>query len=798
MKSNFHLLISFILIFCLSITISLAQSISVIVKNPAGETLPGAVVQLIKLKDSSSVSNITNQMGVLHLDVKPNIPYRIKISYLGFATLQDTLRATTDHQKFEYHLHENAITIGEATITAQRPLIRQEDDKMIIDPVPLINTSSNTLEVLEKTPGLYVDQDGSIYLSSTMAATIQINGNELKMSNEDIATLLRSLPPGSVQQIEVLRTPSTKYDASSSGGIINIVLKKGVKIGRTGSVSIGMSQGFYGNRFAGFNISNGGGKVTSYVNLNYNHNEVREQIHSVRTLSLDTLLHQASTSHQQSEQGYIGYGISFDAGKHVNMTYDGRLNGSLPKASALSNSNINGIDELLLGQYDNTTSSNSKLLNIQQDIGIVRKFDTIGSNLDTKFSYSFNNNNVSQNYLSSYSFPFTFERKGDGTNKQQRHYGVFQSDLTYQFAHKWKLEAGIKSTYQDYSSQSNYFLDQNGTSVVDTIRTNAFNYQESINAAYAQASKTFGKWFTLKAGVRMEHTYMSGHQSIPADTSFLINRVDFFPYVYLTRDLPKILGIKLSAYLIYRRTITRPDYQNLNPYIKFVDELLYETGNPALRPQFTDNYEINISFDDMPVLAFGQNYTKDIFSSVVYSDKTQNKIAIRTFDNLGKNTESYFRLMIGIPPGKKYFFALGAQYNYSNYKGIYENQDFTFKRGSWRLFTFHSLNLFKQTKITLMAFMMVNGNQNFYVLENFGQVSMGISQTLFKKKLTITINARDIFHTMLTKFSLQQGQINTYGDRYQDNQRIGINIRYAFGMKKKDDRNGFTEPEGEY
>ena len=472
--------------------------------------------------------------------------------------------------------------------------------------------------------------------------------------------------------------------------------------------------------------------------------------------------------------------------------------GSLPKASALSNSNINGIDELLLGQYDNTTSSNSKLLNIQQDIGIVRKFDTIGSNLDTKFSYSFNNNNVSQNYLSSFTVPLTFERKGDGTNKQQRHYGVFQSDLTYQFAHKWKLEAGIKSTYQDYRSQSNYFLDQNGTSIVDTIRTNAFNYQESINAAYAQASKTFGKWFTLKAGVRMEHTYMIGHQSIPADTSFLINRVDFFPYVYLTRDLPKILGIKLSAYLIYRRTITRPDYQNLNPYIKFVDELLYETGNPALRPQFTDNYEINISFDDMPVLAFGQNYTKDIFSSVVYSDKTQNKIAIRTFDNLGKNTESYFRLMIGIPPGKKYFFALGAQYNYSNYKGIYENQDFTFKRGSWRLFTFHSLNLFKQTKITLMAFMMVNGNQNFYVLKNFGGVGMGISQTLFKKKLTITINARDILHTMLTKFSLQQGQISTYGDRYMDNQRFGINIRYAFGMKKKDDRNGFSEPEGEY
>jgi hypothetical protein len=200
----------------------------------------------------------------------------------------------------------------------------------------------------------------------------------------------------------------------------------------------------------------------------------------------------------------------------------------------------------------------------------------------------------------------------------------------------------------------------------------------------------------------------------------------------------------------------------------------------------------------MPVLAFGQNFTRDIFSSVIYRDAAHNNVAIRTFDNLGRNTESYFRLMIGIPPGKKYFFALGAQYNYSDYKGVYMSQDFAFRRGSWRFFTFHSLNLFKQTKITLSGFMMVKGQMNFYELKNFGALNISLTQTLFRRHLSITLSARDLLHTMLTRFDMNQQGIFITGDRYSDNQRFGINIRYSFGMRNKDDKKGFGETEGEF
>jgi iron complex outermembrane recepter protein len=777
--------------FCLCIATALTcagQTLSIKIKVADKKPLPGAAVQIIRISDSAKQYSVTDQSGVAKFEGIIDDLYTLKISYLGFQKREETIMVKPEERSFEFRLKAESVALGEVTVAAKKPLIRQEDDKMIVDPLPLINSSTNTLEILEKTPGLFVDQDGGIYLSSASAATIYINGRELKMSNQDISTLLRSLPPNSVQQIEVMRTPSTKYDASSSGGIINIVLKKGVKLGRFGSVSAGMNQGFYGNQFAGFSINGSREKSTTYLNLNYNHNDKVEDLNSFRELMPDTNLSQTARIREQSHQAYLGYGINYDLNEKLNLSYDGRINTNFPKSTNASNNKIKDINELLLAESDNLINNKSGFINIQQDFGIIRKIDTSGSVWDTKLSYNFNNNSSEQNYSTTYITPLNITVMGEGDNLQRRHFAILQSDLTYQFPYKIKLETGIKCSYQHYFSDTKYYLKNDDILVSDLSRTNEFLYQENINAAYMQASKTFGKYLVIKAGVRIEHTYMKGHQTIPADTSFLINRADWFPYIYISRRLLKLFNTEIKGYLIYRRTISRPDYQNLNPYIKYIDEFLYETGNPALKPQFTDNYEINISFEDTPLFAFGQNFTRDIFSGVVYEDPDLEGIAIKTYDNLGKNRETYVRLMAGIPPGKKYFFVLGAQYNHNRYEGVYGGQPLTFSRGSWRLFTYHSLTLWKNTKINLFGFMLINGQQNFYELKNFGQLNISISQSLFNNRLNITLNARDILKTMVTKFELTQGSIYTYGDRYADNQRFGINVRYNFGMKKKNEK----------
>ena len=152
--------------------------------------------------------------------------------------------------------------------------------------------------------------------------------------------------------------------------------------------------------------------------------------------------------------------------------------------------------------------------------------------------------------------------------------------------------------------------------------------------------------------------------------SFTIHRTDLFPYIYLSKNLMKIAGYDLRAYLVYRRTISRPVYEQLNPFPKYIDQYLSEIGNPSLRPQFTQNYEANISVDERPILAFGVNDTKDIFTNVIYQSDTRQSQAYRTYDNLGKNKEWYFRGLGALPPGGRYFFVLGAQYNHNFYHGL--------------------------------------------------------------------------------------------------------------------------------
>lgn len=777
-----------LLMFSLMPILAGATSVRILVSDTGNSPLPGATVQLIHQHDSTVVYGITDQRGTASFDRLNPGTFRLIISYIGFETLEETLVITRDQLRFEFQLRDDILSLGEFVVTARRPLIRQEADMMILDPEPLATISTNTLEVLESTPGLFVDPDGGIFLSGATPATILINGREQRMSNQDINALLRSLPPSSVDRIEVIRTPSARYAAASSGGIINIVLKRGYKIGRFGSVNSGMNQGVQGNRFVGLNFNNGGSHGSSYLNMNYNRNNSLEELSSSRLLRTDTTLLQTSETSRMAHQGFVGFGISQDLSERMVLSYDGRINGSLPKSSIRNLNRIMAPENLPVSETNNLVNNASDFLNVRQEAGLVFRLDTVGSDWETKISYAYNRNDVTQDYLSGYILPNPFEVYGEGVNTQRRQYFQIQSDLSWKMPWDISLETGINSAWQDYRSDSDFNLTLQGISMPDPSRTNAFNYQERINAAYLQASRPLFARFTLKAGVRLEHTGMTGNQTIPSDTSFVVRRSDWFPYIYLSRPIVEIAGFELQGYLIYRKTITRPGYQSLNPYINYIDQFLYETGNPSLLPQFSENVEANISLNDMPIFAVGRRHTRDIFSSVVYQDPVRENVAVRTFDNLGSNTETYFRAIGAIPPGGTYFFVVGAQYDLNEYEGFYENQPLSYRRGSWRFFTFHSLRLGPNTRLTMNGFLMTSGQMGFYELDNFGQLNFGLNQTFLDRRLTVSLSARDVLRTMVTGFTLNQGSIQSSGQRYADNRRFGINIRYNFGIPDRRER----------
>ena len=214
-----------------------------------------------------------------------------------------------------------------------------------------------------------------------------------------------------------------------------------------------------------------------------------------------------------------------------------------------------------------------------------------------------------------------------------------------------------------------------------------------------------------------------------------------------------------------------------------MDEFLSEIGNPSLRPQFNQNYEANISVDERPILAVGINETTDIFTNVVYQNGNQ---AFRTYDNLGKNREWYFRGLGDIPPGGRYFFVLGAQYNHNFYEGLYENKPLSFKKGTWTFFTYQTFKIDKRSVITLNGFYRLKGQQQFYELTTFGALNSSINRKFLKEKLVVTLSISDMFATNKNNFTIKQGSVNASGFRQSDTRRVGINLRYNFGIRKKE------------
>jgi hypothetical protein len=196
--------------------------------------------------------------------------------------------------------------------------------------------------------------------------------------------------------------------------------------------------------------------------------------------------------------------------------------------------------------------------------------------------------------------------------------------------------------------------------------------------------------------------------------------------------------------------------------------------------------------NERPIFAVGVNNTKDIFTNVIYQADSSKSLAYRTYDNLGTNKETYFRILGAIPPGRKYFIVAGLQYNHNFYNGLYENKPLGFKRGSFSIFTYQTLKISPTTQFTINGFARFNGQLQFYELTSFGSLNFSLNQQFLNKKLMISLNATDVLFTNNNSFSLQQGTVNASGYREADTRRFGINVRYNFGFRKKEENNMFN------
>ena len=782
----------FLLLFAATKAFSQNVQLTLNVKTDKGETPEFANLIVKNAKDSSFVMGATlNEKGVQKLSLKANQSYFISISKIGLEPYNQSV--TTENKDFslEIFLKNASTTLSEVVVTQKEKLIKQDDDRTVVDAEQLAKLASNAFELLEKVPGIIVVDD-NVYLGKTEAARIYINGREMKLGGSDLASVLKSMPPNSVAKIEIMRTPSAKFDASSSGGIINIVLEKGVRLGTNGSLNSNFAQGVYSKYTGGFTINHGDEKQNLYFNYQYSNRGNYDKLSSDRFFQGDaTHLLQDAYTKTPAKTHYVATGFDRTISPTFNIANDLILNYDKSKANSENTSMLRAIaDEKVFSENKSLINSTLQKFNLNETLSASKKLDTIGSEWNSALNYVFSSGATAQDYNNTI-LPQKLSILGNGDINSQRNIGSLTSDLTKKFANKFKLETGIKLDLLSNAANSAFFINKNA----DNSKSTNYTYNENINAAYFQMSKPiYG--ITIKTGIRAENTNMLGKQTIPNDTSFSVRRTDFFPYLYLSRKLFTLFkNFDLTGNLIVRRSITRPNYTMLNPAVQFIDPFFVQTGNPALRPQFTNTYEFNISFNDYPVLSFSKDETKDVFGKVTYQDP-KTKIFTETYDNLGKLTEYYARLVGGLPPGGKYFGIVGVMYNYRIYKGLYQNQLLDFCRGSWSIFTYHELKFNKTTFMSVNGFLRIKGVQNFYEIKNFGGLDVNFNKKFPKQKVQLILAFNDIFHTQRPDFTLQQGGIFATGERENDTQKVGLTVRYNFGVenankKKKSEGNIF-------
>ena len=557
-----------------------------------------------------------------------------------------------------------------------------------------------------------------------------------------------------------------------------------MKLGLNGSVEASHFRGVYPTNTIGFSLNNSANRLNSYISGNVTRRTNFESLFSERPVG-SILFTQSSYTKYPNLNSYLGGGVDYEVNKKWSIGYDGRLVANKNRSRAQNDIDIFSMPALYhSGQNISYINNDGPSYYIGNNIYSRLKIDSAGSEWENSLGVNFYRSTNDQVYTNTFLLPVKSPRDGDGTTHNRRNEIVFKSDLTRKLRNKITIEAGTKLSFSNNRNDASYFADTSMIRYVDTFQSNVFRYTENILATYLQVSKTFAG-FTLKPGLRLENTNQQGHQTYPLDTTFSIKRTDLFPYVYLRHNILKMMGFQLVGNLIYRRSINRPTYEQLNPYPKLVDQYTFDIGNPRLQPQFTTNYEFNVMADDFPVLSVGLNDIKDIFNSLTYQKGTT---LFRTFDNLGNNKEVYLRITGGIPPGKKYFFYAGAQMNAVNYKGYYSGQPFAYKKTSWTFFMYHNYKPTPTLNLSINGFMRTNSVINFFELKPFGGLTFAANKSILKKKMNIVLAVNDIFHTNKNEFSINVPGFIGSGMRYGDTRRVGLTVKYNFGIKPKEEK----------
>ncbi|MDB5019901.1 MAG: TonB-dependent receptor, partial [Pedobacter sp.] len=582
-----------------------------------------ATTALVRLKDNKSINGgVTDEKGKIVLqNISPD-QYKLTIGFIGFETKTILVRTTPekpDNNVGVIYLRSMASNLAEVTITGQKALVETKIDKLVYNAEQDVTLAGgNAGDVMRKVPMLSVDIEGNVSLRGSSQVRVLINGKPSSTMANSVADALRMIPAEQIKSVEVITSPSAKYDAEGSGGIINIITKKKTAQGVNGSVNTSFGTRQNNGNFS-LNSRQGRLGITSNIGVQYAiPQNTRIELLNENYLQ-QTSLAQNGFTRAKRYGGNGGVGVDYDFNNYSSVSTNVKFN-------RFENGSNGSLDVL-----NTTPAGTSSYSRFTENTGIVHNVDWSADYRKTskrdgeeftvsgQASFGRNTNKFNTTYVSAGTSPDPVI--GDNTGKNNEY--TLQSDYTYPFSKVVILETGLKGIFRTIASKY-----QN---------TNQdFDYDQNVAAAYGVISFKLAKKTNLKAGLRAEYTNISGLAGNSLD--FKNDYYNLFPSAIISQTLSASTTLKLS----YNRRMQRPSLFYLNPFLDESDPENQRRGNPALSPELTDvmelGYSTYIKGSVINASVFYRN-TQDVIESVYTpAEKLTSYFNVGTSRSYGFNT----------------------------------------------------------------------------------------------------------------------------------------------------------------
>lgn len=766
----------------------------IIIDQQSGEALPKANISLLNPIDSSIVTgDIADGKGKFQIKNIPYGNYLLRVKYVGYdQSIIDnlSLNSSDTKQLGKIALKQTAALMPEVKVSAEREMMQFQNGKKVFNVDKNISAAGGTaVDVLKNIPSVNIDVDGNISLRGSSNLNIMINGKPSTIMQTG-SNALEQIPSGAIDKIEIITNPSAKYEAEGMTGIINIVMKQDNQSGVNGLAT--MNIGTKDKYAAGISLNYNFGNFNIFSGYDYGNRRGGMDGSSVRKTTVDTnttFLKQSVARRPKflSHNAKLGFDYFIDPFNSLTMSGNFRIN---TRDFGVQSSNYL-ID--FASSPINTTIRNNR----EKDDGpsfdyssnYKHKFDAKGHELTADIFYSkYDDNEIinlneimydaAMNPLPNQALP----QKSDNDNIYKTI--TLQSDYVLPFENGDKIESGFKFNNKIISSDLVYSsLTQANIWDYDSSRSNSANYDERILATYFIYNGKFSD-FSYSLGLRAEQTNMLFEQRT-LDQDYKQDYFKLFPSISASYKFTQSDELQAS----YSRRINRPNSHQLNPFIDYGDPNSIRYGNPKLKPELVDAYELAFvkNFEMLsitPTLFYRK--TTDIISR--FAEVVSSEVIATTFENMSKGED--YGLEFNISADYQKWLRMSADFSYyktsiEGEKGLtkYNNEDY-----SWT--SRFNFNIMLMRELSFQ----ITGNYTGPTVQAQGtrdpmySIDLGARYDIFDRKASLTFRVSDIFDTM-TYSGSTKGQNFDYDFDFKRQTRIayiGFQYKINDGQQKRE------------